>query len=429
MKVKKLLVIQVAALGENLAVHASERWGAGWFPLEATFPALTCPVQAAFRTGKAVSDHGMVANGLYFRDLEKVLFWEQSAGLVEGERIWERFRAAGGTVGLLFWQQSLGESAEVVVSPAPIHKHSGGMIQSLYSEPASLASTLEVGVGHRFNLMHYWGPLASARSTEWIVEALLYGLEAELLPALTLAYLPHLDYGLQKKGPKGDGIQGEVVRLLGWLDRLEQAAGAAGYDVVVFGDYAIEEVTGGPLFPNRVLREAGLLRVREVSGMEYLDLVGSQAFAVADHQIAQVYVRSAEALKRARSVLGQMDGVAEVLDRSEQATRGVAHRHSGDLWLVAAPGFWFAYPWFEGRSRAPDYATHVDIHNKPGFDPCELFWGWPPGAISLDARKVRGTHGRVGSGMRVMARSSFSFEGQVKDVAGLGQGIGRWLKS
>ncbi|MFQ3670139.1 MAG: alkaline phosphatase family protein, partial [Verrucomicrobiia bacterium] len=104
MRPKKLLVVQVAALGENLSALAPERWGPGWFTLDPTFPALTCPAQAAFRTGLSAGGHGMIANGLYFPELEKVMFWEQSARLVEGGRIWAGHRARGGTVGLLFWQ-------------------------------------------------------------------------------------------------------------------------------------------------------------------------------------------------------------------------------------------------------------------------------------------------------------------------------------
>ena len=121
----KLLVVDVAALGWNLVSHLPE-----FRPVQSIFPAVTCPVQAAFRTGTAPSQNGLVANGLFFSDLRKVLFWEQSATLVEGPRIWDGFRARGKKVGMMFWQQSMGESADLVVTPAPIHKHSGGMIQA-----------------------------------------------------------------------------------------------------------------------------------------------------------------------------------------------------------------------------------------------------------------------------------------------------------
>ena len=111
-------------------------------PAEAAWPALTCTAQASFRTAARAGEHGIVANGLFFKDLTKVLFWEQSATLCEGPRIWEKFRARGGKVGMMFWQQSMGEEVDLIVTPAPIHKHSGGMIQSCYTQPAALEARL-----------------------------------------------------------------------------------------------------------------------------------------------------------------------------------------------------------------------------------------------------------------------------------------------
>ncbi len=136
----KLLVVVVAGLGFDLL----ERYGclrsAGltFNPMQPMFPGLTCPVQATLRTGLLPFEHGVTGNGLWFGDLRKPLFWEQSSGVVSGLRTWDGLRRRGGRVAMLFWQQSLGEGVDLLLSPMPVHKHHGGMIEAVYSIPAGL---------------------------------------------------------------------------------------------------------------------------------------------------------------------------------------------------------------------------------------------------------------------------------------------------
>ncbi len=395
---KKLLVVNVAALGWELVARKPP---AGFTFQQATpvFPALTCVAQASFRTAASPAQHGLVSNGLYLPDLKKVLFWEQSAALVEGPRIWEPLRARGGRVGMLFWQQSLGEAVDLVVSPRPIHKHEGGMIQDCYTQPAPLYERLCREVGKPFNLMHYWGPLASRKSSDWIAAATCAVLSApDLAPDLLFTYLPHLDYDLQRHGPGHRSAERACDVVYGLLDQLRACAERHGYDWLITGDYAIGAVDQPAVFPNRALREAGLFGTRRIKGMAYPDFFNSPAFAMVDHEIAHVYTRDEAATRRAREVLVALAGVDRVLDRGAQRACGLDHRRSGDLVLLAKQGAWMAYPWWTDRKEAPDYATHVDIHNKPGYDPCELRFGWPPPGVSMNTARVGGTHGRVDEG-------------------------------
>lgn len=391
----RLLIVQVAALGHALAEEQRELLaplGLAFFPLATGFPALTCPVQATLRTGLPAAGHGIVANGLFDRATRRTAFWEQAAALLPPGRVWDGYRAGGGRVGVLFWQQSLGDAADLVLSPAPIHRHEGGMIQDCYSQPQGLYAELCRATGRRFNLMHYWGPLASLRSSRWIVDATLAVLHRGDAPGLLLTYLPHLDYALQKYGPDDPGrTRRAVSELAAELGRLLAGARAAGCEVLVFGDYAIEPAHQ-VVRPNLALRDAGLFTVRHVRGMAYPDLHVSRAFVLCDHQTAHAYVRSPQDMPVVRALLGTLPGVARAVPRADR----LDHPRAGDLVLEAAPGAWFAYPWWQARREAPDYATHVDIHNKPGYDPCELFWGWPPPSVSLDPGRVRGTHGRGG---------------------------------
>ncbi len=399
----KLLVVQVAALGWELVRKYPPSSQELVFRRAATvFPALTCPVQASFRTASSPGAHGMVANGYYSRELRRAMFWEQSAFLVDGPRIWSRFRSGGGGVGMMFWQQSLGEDVDLVLSPAPIHKHEGGMIQSFYSRPPHLYRELARRIGRDFNLMHYWGPLASQRSSAWITEALsTLLLERDMhAPELVLGYIPHLDYDLQRHGTGGRHARRALQKVYRWLEDLARVAREAGYDYLFYGDYAIEETPGGPLYPNRILRAAGFFSARRVGRRTYPDLYGSPAFAMVDHQIAHIYVRDEHRLEMVRELFSDRPEIAAVLGPQEQAQRGIRHPRCGELILVAAKGYWFAYPWWEDAREAPDYAAHVDIHNKPGYDPCELFLG-PWMRVGSDPARVRGSHGRDGEGTEV----------------------------
>jgi predicted AlkP superfamily pyrophosphatase or phosphodiesterase len=419
----KLLVVQVAALGWDLVKDV-----AGFQAAESFFPAVTCSAQAGFRTASLPREHGVVANGTRVGELSKILLWEQAAGLVSGERIWSGYREAGSKVGMMFWQQSLGdEELDLVLSPAPIHKHSGGMIQDCYGKPDGLYEGLSKKVGRPFNLMHYWGPLASRKSSAWITDATCAVMrEGRWGADLLFSYLPHLDYDLQRHGPGSKQAGKSLEFTLDCIARMKREAEAQGYRWLFWGDYAIEPVTGA-VFPNRRLREAGLMKTRRIKKLAYADLYGTPAFAMVDHQIAHVYTRGEGVTEATREALTGMEGIAAILDRKEQAVYGLDHAHSGELVLIAEAGRWFAYPWWTERKEAPDYATHVDIHNKPGYDPCELFFGWPPGSVSMDTRRIKGSHGRPGE--KVGWSTSLEFAAKPESMLDVARFTKAWLDS
>jgi predicted AlkP superfamily pyrophosphatase or phosphodiesterase len=247
---KKLLVVSVAALSKKIQLKNLD-----FHFMQSVFPALTCTAQASFRTAGLPSQHGMVANGFFHRNLKKALFWEQSSTLVQGSRIWENFQERGKRVAILFWQQSLGENADILISPAPIHKHHGGMIETCYSKPDGLYEEICRQVGRPFKLRHYWGPLASWKVGQWIVEATLALLsDVELGPDLCLTYLPTLDYDLQRKNPEDNQSCSKALNAVErQLSTLVDGAISKGYDIVVFGDYRVAPVSEA-VFPNVHLR-------------------------------------------------------------------------------------------------------------------------------------------------------------------------------
>lgn len=425
---KKMLGIQVAALSYDtardleldLTFHAAK----------SVFPAVTCTVQATLRTAALPSAHGMVANGRYDPELRKVMFWEQSSALVDGARIWDDFRRAGGRVAMLFWQQSMGETVDVLLTPAPIHRHGGGMIQDCYGRPDSLYAELCRRLGRPFRLRHYWGPMASARVGDWIAEATAAVMSGgERSPHLCLTYLPSLDYDFQRFGPSHHRARRAVIRLRRQLETLLAAAARNGYEVTVFGDYAIAPCSGPAVFPNRILRDQGLMNTREVRGRLYPDLHTSRAFAMVDHEVAHIHVREATDAEPVRRLLEQADGIEAIWMPADRGCMGLDHPHAGDLIAVAQTGRWFAYPWWTYSRNAPDYATHVDIHNKPGFDPCELYFSLFPPGTGQDTRRIRGTHGRIDAGREIAVASTVDSLAAPGGLLELARGLNEWLKT
>ncbi|MFP4052404.1 MAG: alkaline phosphatase family protein [Phycisphaerae bacterium] len=429
---RKLLIVDVAALGFDLLQSAGQtEWeGLTFRPTQSVLPAVTCTVQASFRTALLPLGHGMVANGRYFPQLRKVMFWEQSAALVEGERIWARFRERGNTVGMMFWQQSMGEDVDLLLTPAPIHTHGGGMVMDCYGKPADLYEKLQAVAGGKFALHRYWGPLAHAKVGDWIARACGEVLtNPALAPDLLLTYLPSLDYDLQRHGPDHPKSAIALTRALQQLETLLTAARRGGYEVLIFGDYAIAPVATEACFPNRVLAEAGLLALRDVRGRLYPDFHRSRAFAVVDHEVAHVHVPDRRDVERVEAVLAEVPGVGDILGASGKSEHGLGHPNAGDLVLLADPGRWFAYPWWADRRRAPDYATHIDIHNKPGFDPCELLFGWPPISVSQDTSRIAGSHGHIHGGREVAWASTLPLSSPPENLIDLAQMVRHWLEN
>ena len=373
---RKLTVI-AAGLGWPVLERAgvTEFAGLRFEPKASVFPAVTCVAQATFRTGLPPSEHGMVSNGCWLSALQRPSFWEQSARLVKGERFWAKRRAAGETFGMFFFQQSLGEDVDVVVSPAPIHRHGGGMTMSCYTKPTGMADIL-VRLCGRFPLWRYWGPLASPKVGRMCVSYFEQMSNVHDVDEAFL-YLPTLDYAAQRRGPGSSAAATAFVEFRRQVERLSDICMRRGCELSVAGDYDIAEVTCDPVLPNAVLRKAGLFRTRTVSGLSYPDFYQSTAFAMCDHEVCVVY---GEERHRAVELLLADGGFA-------RPDGGLATSFGDGEVLLARPGSWCGYEWWTDRREAPDFASHVDIHNKPGYDPKELFL--------FNRGVVKGTHGRA----------------------------------
>jgi predicted AlkP superfamily pyrophosphatase or phosphodiesterase len=384
--------------------------------LGTVLPAVTCSVQSTMLTGLNPAEHGIVGNGWYFRDQGEVHLWRQHNALVQGEKVWEtaRRQRPGFTAANIGWWYAMGASTDITVTPRPVYHADGRKSPDAYVRPPALHDELTGALGE-FPLFQYWGPTASIASTRWMAEATRLVMR-EQRSDLVMAYLPHLDYDLQRFGPESAEAARAAAELDAAITPLLDDAQAAGTTVIAVAEYGIE-AANRPVDINRVLRAEGLLEVYDQQGREHLDPWTSRAFAVADHQVAHVYIAEPADVDRVRDLLKGLPGVDEVLDRSAQQRYGLDHERSGELVVVAEPGAWFTYYYWLDDDRAPEFARGVDIHRKPGYDPAELFFDpadrfakaraglglvrkklglrYAMNVVPLDPSWVRGTHGRL----------------------------------
>jgi predicted AlkP superfamily pyrophosphatase or phosphodiesterase len=373
---------------------------------------VTTSGQTTMLTGVDPSEHGIVANGWYFRDLAEVWLWRQSEALVQAPLVWDRVRQRRELKVLKhFWWYAMNSSADAFVTPRPAYHADGAKSPDCYAWPRELKDQLEQAHGS-FPLFQFWGPTAGIASSRWIAESFCTAVRAQQ-PDLALCYLPHLDYDLQRHGPEGAHLTRNLRELDACCGTILDLAGELGARVLVVSEYGIEGVDRGvPI--NRRLREAGLLQVVYNATGELLDPGVSAAFAVADHQLAHVYCRQQADVERTLTVLRQIEGIERCYVGSERGELGLDHARSGEIVALAAAGAWFMYDyWLDDRQR-PDFANSVEIHKKPGYDPRELVFD-PAGGklraarallrkklglryvmdpVSLDPSLVRGSHGR-----------------------------------
>lgn len=454
------VLINAVGLTPRLLPHAPRLLSlaqSGWSrPMGDVIPAVTCTAQATLLTGKMPEGHGIVGNGWFFRETGEVRFWQQANSLLQAEPLYVTARRRAAKRGRsfrcakLFWWFNQGAAVDWSLTPKPFYASDGNKAFAVAGTPDGLAQRIETKLGH-FPFPAFWGPGAGLASTDWIAHAAAEVVAAER-PDLTLVYLPHLDYDPQRYGPGGCDMPALVRELDDAAAPLLDAARSVGASVWVVSEYGHCDVTRA-VEPNRILRKAGLLAARPGPFGEVFDPFGSRAFAVCDHQVAHIYVRDSEDVERVRELLAAAQGVERVVHGDERVALGLDHARSGELVAISERDSWFAYPFWLDDRAAPDYARTVDIHRKPGYDPCELFFdpqlrmpklraarrllqkrlGFRTlfDVVPLDPSVVRGSHGRasdnpddgpvlIGSGPAPIARTLCMTEVRDLLLSGLG---------
>jgi hypothetical protein len=426
---KELILLSVPGLREqDVAVMPNLREltaGGEIADLTPSFPCVTCCVQANMTTGCLPARHGVVANGFYWRQRRTVEMWTSPSDCIERPQIWEVL-AAGGLRGAVqssairphpnplpegegtecipanrlrsavwFALHSKGCRADYICTPAPVHNPDGSESLWCYTRPAELYGTLRDRLGH-FPLQHFWGPMADIRSSRWIADSAVFA-AGQWRPDFFYIYLPHLDYAAQRHGPESveaGAAVAELDEVIGQLaGRMREAYGEDLFWLVA-GEYAITPVDH-VAYPNRVLRQAGLLTVRQEDDGEHLDLAASRAWALVDHQFSHVFIADGDRnlVGRVADIFRGEPGIAEVLVGDDLVRHGLNHPRSGEAVLISEPRSWQAYYWWLSDDHAPVFARTVDIHRKPGYDPMELHFDAATKGIPLDAGRIRGSHG------------------------------------
>ena len=418
---KRLAVLNVVGLTkEHLGINApnitSLAKQSHIHSIETLLPAVTCSVQSTILTGESSKTHGIIANGWHNRKTKETAFWKQSNDLVQGEKVWEALKKVEptATIANLFWWFNMYSSVDIAVTPRPVYCDDGRKIPDIWTNPSHLRSSLQQKFG-QFPLFKFWGPGAGIESSRWITQAAI-DIDYEYEPTLSLIYLPHLDYCLQRIGPEHHSIKKEVKAIDNEVGKLIKHFETQNVAVCILSEYGIETANNA-IAINRTLRSNGLLSIREELGKEYLDPGQSDAFAVPDHQIAHVYVKNSDLIESVAECISSMVGVDQVMighGRDE-----LDHHRSGDIIAVAEQHNWFSHDWWNDDSMAPDYQRTVDIHSKPGYDPRELHLedGWQGSkvrialkllmkkigfrtamdVITINPERVKGTHGRTPS--------------------------------
>lgn len=365
--------------------------------LKPVFPSVTSTVQTSVLSGKHPNEHGIISNGLYDRDNYQVMFWEQSSKLVQTDRIWDVLKKKNANLktAVLFWQNTMFANSDFVITPRPLHLENGGMDMWCYSRPPNYYEEVASKIGE-FDLKSYWGPFASFKSTEWISKSVEFTIEKNS-PNLLFAYFPQLDYSSQKFGRNSPQVKDDLKKIDGIVDSIVKTTERMGIiddtQFIVFSEYGFNDVNDG-ISINRALRENGLLATRTINNKEYIDFEFSQAFAMADHQVANIYLNKPENKDSVKKILEDVPGIERVYDDREKQDLKIDSYRSGDLIAISNRDKWFSYYWWNHDDKAPTFTKTVDIHRKPGYDPLELFIDIQKKSISFDTRLVKGSHGR-----------------------------------
>lgn len=418
---KKTAVINIVALSSRL-IGEHTPFLKKWIKkrqksfIQPVLPAVTCSSQSVYLTGKWPEENGIVGNGWYFRDECEIKFWRQSNHLVQTLKIWDKLKIQDPnfTCANMFWWYNMYSTVDYAVTPRPLYPADGRKLPDIHSQPMDLRDRLQQELG-QFPLFSFWGPNANIESTQWIAEA-SKKVDQWFNPTLNLIYLPHLDYGLQRYGLDFKKIKKDLREIDSVAEDLITYFENQGTEVLLLSEYGITTVNN-PIHINRILRKEGCIVVKNELGRETLDAGTCKAFAVADHQLAHIYIKDDSDIPAIKSMLERVPGIEKVLDKEGKQKYHLDNPRAGELIAVADKDSWFTYYFWLDDNKAPDYARTVDIHRKPGYDPVEtladpeikflkgkigmkllkkkLGFRYLMDVISLDATLVKGSHGRI----------------------------------
>ena len=372
-------------------------------PLVPSFPCASWPVQANLLTGQLPRRHGVIASGCYHRQQGDVELWNSSSDIVSAPMIWDTLRDHHPELISAAWFPMVAGScrSNYVCST-----------QSHYLQQPDEQDACDTRPGQLYNtLRHELGsiPQADAGQTEmqfdtsaWMARS-ASRVAHSVQPHLFYLSFSHLLETAQQHGPDSPNTRdalAELDRALGILiDGFQSAYEGRNLLWLVTSEFVITPVDHVS-YPNRRLREAGLLEVKNLADGEHLDLDNSLAWAFVDHQYAHVYVKDSTSsiIREVTRLFTREAGIDQVLCGPELADLHLDHPRSGEVVLISSPNSWQAYYWWMEDAHAPQFARQpTGSIMKPAIDPLELYADRRDGTIPLNTKLIQGSYGAPAS--------------------------------
>ena len=320
----------------------------GLIELVPAFPGLAASSFATLITGVGPQQHGLIGNTYFDRARGCVVAGPFPDAATEAPRLWQQLRAARPGSKTLLWFAPNSRGADVEL---------GAWIErdgTLMTNPPALADALIARFGP-FPQVDDPGKGEPPRlaATAWMLRSAAWVIAAED-PTLAIVRVPYLAQVARRFGPDGR----EAGRAIRELEAVLAPFLAARRpeDLILAATESVVTPVSGPVLPNLVLRGLGLLALSpDPAGGLDVDLARSAAFALADHQLCQIYLNDpTEAATVASAFAGPHgDGIATIAPGDRRAALGLAHPRAGDVILVAQPDHWFAPDWWLVPSEAP----------------------------------------------------------------------------
>lgn len=362
-------------------VRRMAREGARAEGMLCSFPTNTWPNHTTLVTGVPPGKHGVLANSYLDRDTGKVIslipdpLFDKDE-IVKVPTIYDLAHQAGLKTAAVIWPAS--RNARTLDWTMPDVKPLELFLK--YSTPSWMEELRKAGIP--VDLQEKWcNQPGGGVPRDWMYARAAAHAIRNHRPNLLLLHLVELDHVEHASGPRSPDAYWACSyaddRIRDVLEAVEAAGLRDRATFFVVSDHGFFPYSKS-ILPNVKLKQAGLVKV------EGDKLVSRQAWVLPQGGGAFVYIldpaRRKELLPRVKALLGEIEGVARVLDETEYGPLGLASPardpRMGDLILSARSGYTFDGG-FGGNDIlvAKTGGTHGYLPDDPDLHATFVAWG------------------------------------------------------